>query len=155
MVLRMHAPRTLPPIPLALLTALPLAPFLLPLPFAPRFNVNVHRRIAHVRSEPWGGTNYFHPLNLPPAALHKTPPSFFLLSFLRTPQIDVDVYRRIAPVRSEPWQGTNSFLQEHLMKWRELNSASHFLKVWGRCGQRVCCDPWAVCVRRCLKEGVR
>ena len=44
-------------------------------------------------------------------------------------QIDVDVYRRVGAVRAEPWQGASSFFQEHLIKWRELNSAEHFLKV--------------------------
>ena len=40
----------------------------------------------------------------------------------------MDVYRRVGAVRAEPWQGASSFFQEHLIKWRELNSAEHFLK---------------------------
>lgn len=54
---------------------------------------------------------------------------------LLLPQIEVDVYRRVGPVRAEPWQGASSFFQEHLIKWRELNSASHFLRVRGQWAQ--------------------
>eukprot|EP00798_Chlamydomonas_sp_ICE-L_P023338 gene23338-30587_t len=47
----------------------------------------------------------------------------------RIADVEIDVYRRLHPVRAEPWQGATSFFQEHLLKWRELNSTEHFLAV--------------------------
>eukprot|EP00955_Chlamydomonas_euryale_P001374 16150-Chlamydomonas_euryale.AAC.2 len=55
-------------------------------------------------------------------------PVFVLLRTIFAAQIDVDVFRRVAPARSEPWAGASSFMQEHLVKWRESNSAEHFLR---------------------------
>jgi len=42
-------------------------------------------------------------------------------------QVDVDAYRRLGPVREVPLFGACCWTQEALMKWRELNSAEHFL----------------------------
>ena len=36
------------------------------------------------------------------------------------------MYRSLGPKRSEPLPGSSSFFQEHLNKWRELNSAADF-----------------------------
>lgn len=44
-------------------------------------------------------------------------------------QVDVDVFRRLGPVRDVPLHGAPSFTSEALAKWRELNSAEHFLEV--------------------------
>ena len=42
-------------------------------------------------------------------------------------QVEVDVYRSLGPKRAEPLPGSTSFFQEGLNKWRELNSAEHWL----------------------------
>jgi hypothetical protein len=41
--------------------------------------------------------------------------------------VEVDVYRSLGPKRAEPLPGSTSFFQEGLNKWRELNSAEHWL----------------------------
>ena len=71
------------------------------------------------------------PRHVMPPVRRMSPPCDCSLPPSSLPQIDVDVYRRVGPVRAEPWQGASSFFQEHLIKWRELNSASHFLRVRG------------------------
>ena len=43
------------------------------------------------------------------------------------PQVEVDVYRSLGPKRAEPLPGSTSFFQEGLNKWRELNSAEHWV----------------------------
>jgi hypothetical protein len=42
-------------------------------------------------------------------------------------QVDVDIYRRLGPVRETPLFGASCWTQEALIRWRELNSAEHFL----------------------------
>ena len=37
------------------------------------------------------------------------------------------MYRSLGPKRAEPLPGCSSFFQEGLAKWRELNSAEHWL----------------------------
>ncbi|PSC76593.1 small subunit processome component 20-like protein [Micractinium conductrix] len=45
----------------------------------------------------------------------------------RVAHVDVDVYRSLGPKRAEPLAGCSSFFQEGLAKWKELNSAEHWL----------------------------
>ena len=59
-------------------------------------------------------------VNSTPAHMPPTPP---------LPQVEVDVYRSLGPKRAEPLPGCTSFFQEALQKWRELNSAEHWLGV--------------------------
>ncbi|PRW58885.1 small subunit processome component 20-like protein [Chlorella sorokiniana] len=45
----------------------------------------------------------------------------------RVADVEVDVYRSLGAKRAEPLPGCSSFFQEGLAKWRELNSAEHWL----------------------------
>ena len=45
----------------------------------------------------------------------------------RLEAVDIDIHHRIGALRAEPMQG-ESFFQEGLARWRELNTAEHFVQ---------------------------